>query len=87
MSHSAPSALITDMGQRVMLRLEGRFFELSQRELRELLGAPADETGLGISIDGDRLEFEFAPNEQVIEVSASQLRRRLAKRLTAERSS
>ena len=41
MALSAPSALITDEGQRVLLRIEGHFYEFSQQELRTLLGLPA----------------------------------------------
>ena len=29
MPHASPSALITDNGRRVLLRLEGQFYELS----------------------------------------------------------
>ncbi len=83
MSNASPSALITDQGKRVLLRLEGRFYELSQQELRSLLGLPAGTPGLGISIDGDRLRFEFAADHQSIELSARQLHRRLAKQTTS----
>jgi hypothetical protein len=82
MPHPSPSALITDQGQRVLLRVQGRFYELSQEELRSLLGLPAGSPGLGISIDGDRLRFEFAADDQTIELSAGQLHRRLAKQMT-----
>ena len=37
MTHSSPSALIVDNGRRVLLRLEGQFYELAQEELRALL--------------------------------------------------
>jgi hypothetical protein len=40
MAHSSPSALITDGGPQVLLRLGGRFYELSQDELRDLLDLP-----------------------------------------------
>src|SRR5439155_11635417 len=60
MSGSSPSALITDQGQRVLLRIQGRFYELSQDELRTLLGLLAGRPGLGITIEGDSLRFEFA---------------------------
>jgi hypothetical protein len=76
---SYPSALITDQGKRVHLRIRGRFYELNQEELRRLLGLPDGAPGLGISIEGDRLRFEFAADEQCVELSAEQLRRRLAK--------
>jgi len=78
-SHAPPSALITDQGQRILLRLQGQFYELSQAELRSLLRLPAGPPGLGISIEGDRLTFEFSADEQTIELTAGQLQRRLAK--------
>jgi len=79
MANSVPSALITDQGQRVLLRVQGRYYELSQPDLRALLGLPPGPPGLGITIDGDRLCFEFAGDQQTVEVSAKQLHRRLAK--------
>lgn len=79
MSHSPPSALVTDQGQRVLLRIHGHYYELSQLELRTLLGLPAGAPGLGITIDRDRLCFEFAADDQVVEMSASQLHRCLAR--------
>ena len=84
MSHSSPSALITDKGQRVLLRLQGQYFELNQQELRNLLGLPGGPPGLGISIDGNRLRFEFSADQQSIELSAGQLHRRLVKQLTPD---
>ena len=78
----APSALITDEGQRVLLRIQGHFYELSQQELRTLLGLPAGPAGLGITIDRDRLRFEFPADNRTVELSAGQLHRRLAKQLT-----
>jgi hypothetical protein len=83
MPNAAPSALITDQGERILLRLEGRFYEMSHQELRSLLALPAGSPGLGISIDGDRLRFEFAAVHQPIELSARQLHRRLAKQTTS----
>ena len=77
--HLSPSALITDRGRRVLLRIEGRFYELNQKELRSLLGQPAGSPGLGITIDGDRFHFEFAAPAATVDISAKQLRRRLAK--------
>ena len=59
MPHTAPSAPIADNGQRVMLWLQGRFYDLSHQELRGLLGLPEGLPGLGISIEGDTLRFEF----------------------------
>jgi hypothetical protein len=84
MPHTSPSALITDNGQRVLLRLQGRYYELSQPALRALLGLPAGPPGLGISIEGNRLRFEFSADGHAIELSAGQLHRRLAKQLTTE---
>jgi hypothetical protein len=82
MSHAPPSALVTDNGRCVLLRVQGRHYELSQQELRTLLGLPDGPPGLGISIDRDRLCFEFAADGRTVELSAEQLHRRLAKRLT-----
>lgn len=84
MSHTSPSALITDQGQRVLLRLNEHFFDLSQNELRAVLELPAGEPGVGISIDGERISFEFCSGE-VIELSARQLQRRLAKQPALKR--
>jgi hypothetical protein len=78
---SIPSALIIDNGRRVLLRLEGHFYDLTQEELRLALGLPAGSPGLGITIEGERLHFEFPADNQSIEISASQLQRRLAKQL------
>jgi hypothetical protein len=83
MTHSVPSALITDQGQRVLLRLQGRVYEVSQEELRTVLGLPAGPPGLGITIDNKRLRFEFAADDRTKEVSAGQLQRRLAGHLTS----
>lgn len=82
MPNAYPSALITDQGQRILLRVEGQFYELSQQELRSLLGLPTGSPGLGISIDGDRLHFEFTADHQTVELSAGQLHRRLTKQVT-----
>ncbi len=83
MPHTAPSALITDKGQRVLLRIQGRFYDIRQEELRALLGLPAGSAGLGISIEGDRLRFEFAADHQTIELSEGQLHRRLVKQMAS----
>jgi len=77
---SSPSALITDQGRQVLLRVQGRIYEINQEELRSLLGLPAGPPGLGITIDGDRYWFEFAADEQTVEFSAAQLHRRLTGR-------
>jgi hypothetical protein len=77
-STSSSSALITDKGRRVMLRVRGRFYELSQQQLRTALGLPDGPPGLGITIDGENMSFEFASENQKIELSAGQLQRRLA---------
>jgi hypothetical protein len=86
MHRSPPSALIADQGRRVLLRIQGRQYELSQQELRMLLGLPPGPPGLGITVDRDRLRFEFAADDQAVEASAAQLQRRLAKQLPSARS-
>jgi hypothetical protein len=82
MAGPSPSALITDQGRHVLLRIEGRLYELSQEELRALLGVPPGPSGLGITIDGNRFHFEFVADNQTVELSAEQLYHRLAKQLT-----
>ena len=82
MPGSAPSALVTDQGRRVLLRLRGGFYELTQEELRTVLGLPPGPPGLGITIDGERLYFEFGADGQEREISTAVLQRRLAKRST-----
>jgi hypothetical protein len=77
MTRPAPSALITEQGQRVLLRIEGRHYELSQDELRSLLGLPSGPPGLGITIDHDRFCFEFVGDNQTLELSVKQSHRRL----------
>jgi hypothetical protein len=77
MPHTAPSALITDQGQRVLLRIQGRFYELTQQDLRRLLGVPEGPPGLGISIDGNWMLFEFAADHRTVELSAEQLHQML----------
>jgi hypothetical protein len=74
--------LVTDQGARVLLRLDGHFYQLGQSALRQLLRLPDGPPGLGISIDRDRLHFEFAGDNQSATVTAGQLRRRLAQRET-----
>jgi hypothetical protein len=81
MTNTAPSALITDQGRRVLLRVQGRQYELSLAELRALLGLPAGPPGLGIGIDRDRVRFEFVADNQTVELSGKQLHRRLSKQL------
>ena len=85
MARSLPSALIIDQGRRVLLRLHGRFYELSQEVLRAVLGLPDGPAGLGITINRDRLRFEFVLDHQAAEVTADQLQRRLATQLAAKR--
>jgi hypothetical protein len=80
---SAPSALITDKGRRVLLRIQGRLYELTQDELRRLLGLPAGPPGLGITVDDNRFRFEFVGDGQDVELSVGQLERRLGKRLAS----
>jgi hypothetical protein len=81
MSRSTPSALITDQGQRVLLRIQGRVYELGLDELRTLLGVPEGPPGLGITIDRDRFRFEFAAGAHMIDLSAGQLLRRLVRQM------
>jgi hypothetical protein len=78
MAASSPTALITDQGRNVLLRLEGRSYQLTQESLREVLGLPDGPPGLGISIDGDQLQFEFAGDNRSVTFTAAQLQRRLA---------
>ena len=78
-TRSAPSALVTEKGRRVLLRIHGRQYGLAHLELRQLLGLPDGPAGVGITIDGDRLRFDFI-DDQSIKISAAQLHRRLAKR-------
>lgn len=84
MIHPSPSALVTDRGQRVLLRIRGRQYEMSQKELRALLGLPDGPPGLGITIDRDRLHFEFAADKKTLKITAAQLQRRLAKRVATK---
>ena len=83
MAGPAPSALVTDQGQRVHLRLHGRLYERSQEELRTLLGIPPGPPGLGITIVRNRFRFEFVVDNQTIELTAEQLHRRLTKQVTS----
>jgi hypothetical protein len=80
MASSSPSALITGGGAKVLLRLDGRFYQLSQQALRQVLDLPEGPPGLGITIDRGRLHFEFA-DDRSLTITSTQLRRRLAKRL------
>jgi hypothetical protein len=84
MPQSPPSALVTDQGRRVLLRINGRCHELTQDALRTLLGVPAGPPGLGIMVERRRLRFEFAADDQVVELTTSQLQRRLAKLSTSK---
>jgi hypothetical protein len=79
MTHVSPSALVTDNGRRVQLRVHGRYYELTQDELRSLLGLASGPPGLGITIDGDRFRFEFAFDQLAIDMTDNQLYRRLAR--------
>jgi hypothetical protein len=83
MAGLSPSALITDEGRRVLLRIQGRLYELSQEELRSLLGLSPGGPGLGITIDRNRIRFEFVADKQNVELSAEQLHRRLAKQVSS----
>jgi len=83
MASASPSALITDRGERILLRVGGRHYELSQPALRQVLELPEGPPGLGITIDRDLFHFEFAGDDRSVTISAAQLRRRLAKRAPA----
>lgn len=83
MASSSASALITDQGSRVLLRLCGHYYELTQQALRQVLDLPEGPPGLGITIDRDRLHFEFVGDDQSVTISALQLQQRLAKRTPA----
>ena len=80
-AHSIPSALVTDKGRRILLRVGGRQYALDQTALREVLGLPDGPPGVGITIERDRLHFEFPADNQAIKISTSQLNRRLLKRV------
>ena len=84
MAHSLPSALITDQGRRVLLRLQGRFYDLNQETLRAALGLPGGPPGLGITIDRDRIRFEFHVDHQAAEVTAARLQRRIVKQFAGK---
>lgn len=81
MTRSSTSALVIDNGRKILLRLRGRFYKVTQEELRIALGLRVGPPGLGITIDGERLHLEFAADNQVAEVSAAQLQRLLAKKV------
>ena len=83
-TRSTPSALVIDEGRRVLLRIQGRQYKLDQSELRNLLGLPDGPPGVGVTIDRDRLHFEFAADNQGIRISAAQLRRRLVKQAASK---
>lgn len=83
---SSPSALITEEGRRVSLRLRGRVYDLTQDDLRARLGLPSGPPGLGITIEGQQMTFEFAADDQTVTVTAGQLQRRLAKKLAGKTS-
>jgi hypothetical protein len=77
---SPPSALITDKGR--LLRVSGRLYELTQAELRRVLGLPEGPMGLGITIDKGRVCFEFTGDQRTIELTPRQLHHRLSRRST-----
>jgi hypothetical protein len=73
--------LVADQGRRIHFRIDDRYYELSQEALRAALGLPDGPRGLGITIDRDRLHFEFAADQKEIELTADELQRRIAKHL------
>jgi hypothetical protein len=79
-----PSALVTDRGKRVFLRIKGRIYDLGQDDLRARLGVSAGPPGLGITIDGNRFCFEFA-DDQTVELTVDQLCRRISKQPTGRK--
>lgn len=83
MARATPSALVTDQGRRVLLRIQGRQYDLSQDKLRALLRLPAGPPSLGITIDRGRFRFEFPADDVSLELSATQLYRRLRKQVAS----
>jgi hypothetical protein len=78
---NSPAALVTDKGRQVRLRVQGRAYLVRQEELRSLLGLPAGPPGLGITIEGERLTFEFDDGRNTIALTQKQLSRRLGKQV------
>ena len=83
-AHSIPSALVTDKGRRILLRVSGRQYALDQTALRHVLGLPDGPPGVGITIERDRLRFDFAADKQDVKISAAQLHRRLTKQAASK---
>jgi len=79
MAHAFPSALVTEEGRSVRFRIQGKYFEVNHAQLRSMLGLPPGPRGVGITIDRDRLQFQFPADNQFVELSAAQLFRRLSK--------
>jgi hypothetical protein len=77
MARLYPSALVN--GANVLFRLDGQVFEISQSELRDLLGLPSGPSGLGITVYDDRFQFEFARDNQTAEITAKKLKRLLSR--------
>jgi len=63
---------------------EGDSTKVTQAELRIALGLPAGPPGLGITIDGERFHLEFPADNQQAQISAAQLQRLLAKKVTVK---
>jgi hypothetical protein len=82
--HSTPIALVTEKGRRILLRVGGHQYALDQTALRRLLGLPDGPPGVGITIERDRLHFEFPADNQDVKISASRLQRRLAKQAASK---
>jgi len=85
MIRSSPSALVINQGRQVLFRLNGKPYKLNQDALRSLLGLPEGPAGLGITIDRNRFHFEFTADNQEVEMSADQLKRRLSKQRAARK--
>jgi len=68
----------------VLLRLEGRFYQLTQEELRTALELPRGLPSLGITVDRGRFHFEFAADNQSVVVSSRELQRRLARHVATK---
>lgn len=83
MNDSSVSALITDGGEKIHLRFAWRIYRLTLSALRQVLDLPEGPSGLGITVDRDRFQFEFA-DDRLVTITSGQLRRRLARKVATE---